>query len=77
MGSRRLDEIVKVQKPYERNGGEGKEGSPMYLRVVGQRRKNRNSIGVSGRAATASHQDPWPQYRCRGRTCHEGMDQKS
>ena len=43
MGSRRLDEIVKVQKPYERNGGEGKEGSPMYLRVVGQRRKNRNS----------------------------------
>ena len=45
MGSRRLDEIVKVQKPYERNGGEGKEGSPMYLSVVGQRRK-RNTFGL-------------------------------
>ena len=39
MGSRQQDKIVKVHEPGERMGGERKESSPMYLRVVGQKKE--------------------------------------
>ena len=45
MGSHQQDKIVKVQKPYERMGGERKESSPMYLRIVGREERI-----VTGRA---------------------------
>ena len=41
MGSRQQDKIVKVQEPGERMGGEKKESSPMYLRVVGRKKERK------------------------------------
>ena len=51
MGSRQQDKIVKVQEPSERMGGEKKESSPMYLRVVG-RKKDRNTLPAQTQEAT-------------------------
>ena len=60
MGSRQQDKIVKVQEPSERMGGEKKESSPMYLRVVG-RKKDRNITPLLGSTSAAMlvllHQD--------------------
>ena len=39
MGSYQQDRIVRVHEPLCEDGGEGKEGSLTYLRVVGQRER--------------------------------------
>ena len=44
IASARLDR--KSTEALWEDGGEGKEGSPMYLRVVGQERKNRNMMDL-------------------------------
>ena len=46
MGSYQQDQIVKVHEPLWVDGGEGKEGSLMYLRIVGQEEKRNNKYHV-------------------------------